>query len=61
MVEAKGDHLDGTDSKNKVKLGRIWQNKLNSNFRYFMVYDRVDLKIEGAKPFDDFIEIMKNL
>ena len=61
LVEAKGDHLDGTDSKNKVKLGRIWQNKLNSNFRYFMVYDRVDLKIEGAKPFDDFMEIMKNL
>ena len=61
LVEAKGDHLDGTDSKNKVKLGRIWQNKLNSNFRYFMVYNRVDLKIEGAKPFDDFMEIMKNL
>lgn len=61
LVEVKGDYLDGSDSKSKAKLGRMWQNKLNNNFHYFMVYDKKELNVEGAKPFDKFMEIMKNL
>ena len=26
IIEAKGDHLDGSDSLNKLKLGKIWEN-----------------------------------
>ncbi|HOH59238.1 MAG TPA: DEAD/DEAH box helicase family protein, partial [Bacilli bacterium] len=61
LVEIKGDYLDGTDSKRKVKLGRMWENKLGNNFHYFMVYDRKELNIEGVKPFDKFMEIIKAL
>lgn len=32
LVEAKGDYLDGDDSKTKLKLSRRWQAQAGSNY-----------------------------
>lgn len=62
FVEAKGDYLDGDDSKTKLKLGREWQSHCTGHlYRYFMVFNNKDLGETGAYSIDDFIEVMKEL
>ena len=61
LVEAKGDYLDGDDSKTKLKLGRRWQAQAGSNYRYFMVFKDKDLGLDGAYTMDNFMGIIKNL
>ncbi len=64
LIEPKGDHLENTESRNKVKIGRIWQNKANiggDKYRYFMVFRDKDLHVDGAYHFDRFIEIARGL
>lgn len=59
MIETKGDDRDNSDSKTKLKLGRHWAAQSGGNYRYFMVFDHVNL--DGAYTVDDFVDIMKNL
>ncbi|MGG4441648.1 DEAD/DEAH box helicase [Brevibacillus fortis] len=61
LVETKGDHLENAESKRKVKLGRSWQHQAGNLYRYYMVFEHKDLKLEGAYHFDKFIEIFKGL
>ncbi|MGM1019018.1 MAG: DEAD/DEAH box helicase [Bacillota bacterium] len=61
VIEIKGDHLENTESKQKVKLGRSWQHQAGNQYRYYMVFENKDLKIEGAYQFDNFMELIKNL
>lgn len=61
LVEAKGDYLDGDDSKTKLKLGRRWQAQAGSNYRYFMVFKDKELGLDGAYTMDSFMDIIKNL
>ena len=56
MLETKGDHLIATK---KIKLGNTWAQNAGKQFKYFLVYDK--LQVEGAKTKDDFIELMKQL
>lgn len=44
LVEAKGDYLDGDDSKSKLKLGRSWQSQAGVDYRYFMVFKEKTLE-----------------
>lgn len=46
LVESKGDDRDNSDSEAKARLGRQWQDLCGTNFRYFMVFDK--MKVEGA-------------
>ncbi len=59
MIETKGDDRDNSDSKTKLKLGRHWAAQCGGNYRYFMVFDHVNL--DGAYPVDDFVDVMKDL
>ncbi len=59
MIETKGDDRDNGDSKRKLKLGRSWQSQCGGNYRYFMVFDNVEL--EQAYTVDGFMDIMKEL
>lgn len=59
MIETKGDDRDNGDSKRKLKLGRSWQSQCGGNYRYFMVFDNVE--IEQAYTVDGFMDIMKEL
>lgn len=62
LIEAKGDHLDNQDSRRKLKLGRKWQEKAGSKYKYFMVYKNNESSEDGAYARDKFIsEILKNL
>ena len=61
LIETKGDHLENTETKHKIELGRAWQNMAGSNFRYYMVFQSKDLNVNGAIQFDKFCELMKNL
>lgn len=61
LIEAKGDYLDGDDSKAKLALGRKWQEALGQKYRYFMVFDKKDLGIPGAYTLDRFAEVMREI
>jgi type III restriction enzyme len=60
LLETKGDHLDGSDSEAKVRLGEMWSNKAGSTkYKYFMVYEKKG--VEGAKKLEDFLNIIKDI
>jgi type III restriction enzyme len=39
LLETKGDDRDNSDSAEKLKLGKKWEAKCGSNFKYFMVFE----------------------
>ena len=57
LIETKGDHLDGSDSSQKIRLGEKWASKSGDNYRYFMVFSTPNLP--GAKSIGELIEILK--
>ena len=61
LAETKGAFLGNDDSREKVSLGRSWQNKAGENFRYFMVFQDGKPDWEGAFTLEDFMKIMKEL
>ena len=61
LIETKGDHLENTETRYKLELGRTWQNMAGSRFRYYMVFQSKNLDLNGAVQFDKFCELMKNL
>ncbi|MCI6084796.1 MAG: DEAD/DEAH box helicase family protein [Selenomonas sp.] len=61
LVEAKGDYLDGSSSREKLDLGRRWQEKAGGDYRYFMVFDQNDTGLDGAYPLDAFTEVLREL
>lgn len=61
LIEAKGDYLDGDDSKAKLELGRKWQEHAGQGYRYFMVFKNKELGMDGAYTLDKFVDIMKEI
>ena len=61
LVEAKGDHLDNSNSKLKLALGRKWQEKAGNNYRNFMVFNGEGLGMDGSYSLDNFISMMKDM
>jgi type III restriction enzyme len=64
LVEPKGDQLENAESRQKVEIGRMWQNKANMAgdiYRYYMVFRNKQLDIDGAVHMDQFIEIVRGL
>lgn len=59
LIETKGDHLDGSDSSQKIRLGEKWASKAGDNYRYFMVFNNA--KLDGAKSLGELIEILKDM
>ena len=59
LIETKGEHLDGSDSQQKLRLGEKWASKAGDNYRYFMVFksDRLD----GARTVAELIDILKDM
>ena len=57
LIETKGDHLDGSDSLQKIRLGEKWASKAGENYRYFMVFNNA--KLDGAKTIGELIDILK--
>ena len=59
VVETKGDHLDGSDSEVKLKMGKEWANKAGDKYFYFMVFE--NKPIEGALSVDEFIKRFRQM
>jgi len=59
LIETKGDHLDGSDSEDKIKLGRMWANKAGAHYRYFMVFDQK--KVYGAYTLSKLLMLIKKM
>ncbi len=56
MIETKGDHLIAT---RKIKLGNKWAELAGKQFKYFLVYDK--LQVEGSKTKEEFYKLMREL
>lgn len=59
IVETKGDDRDNSDSIRKLALGKTWANKAGNNYRYFMVFDKVNLP--NAVTVAELINRLKNI
>ena len=59
LIEVKGNHLDGSDSLKKLRLGKKWASKAGENYRYFMVFE--DERLEGAYTVNELFNIMKSM
>ena len=59
LVETKGDHLDGSDSEAKCRLGNEWERQAGQNFSYFMVFDKKEIK--GAYTLDKAKELISKM
>lgn len=60
-IEAKGDHLNNPDTRQKVQLGRKWQALAGPQYRYYLVFGESAVDIEGVMAFDAFIGLMRDL
>ena len=61
MVETKGEHLKNDDSREKITLGKAWQNAAGSQYRYYMVFEDGVEPLEGAVTVQNFITILQAL
>lgn len=61
VIETKGDHLKNDENLQKLKLGRIWQNRGGAKYRYYMVFQNKNTGLDGAYDFETFIDLMKGL
>ncbi|PKQ45804.1 DEAD/DEAH box helicase [Confluentibacter flavum] len=59
LIETKGDHLDGSDSEAKCRLGNEWERQAGQDFAYFMVFDKKEIK--GAYTLDKAKELISKM
>ena len=59
LIETKGDHLDGSDSKQKIRLGGYWASKAGNEYRYFMVFDSD--KLDGSRTVAELLDILRDM
>lgn len=66
LIETKGDDRDNSDSKDKLKLGKIWESQANQiahetgyRYHYMMVFE--SNPIEGAMVAGDMLNLVGNL
>ena len=61
VVEVKGDDRDNSNSERKLRLGRKWADKAGDGYGYYMVFDNLSWRKEGAHDLSDFIDLVKRL
>ena len=61
LIETKGDYLNNEDSKKKLALGRAWQSASGSKYRYYMIFEHMNVQLDGAIRFADFMHIIREL
>jgi type III restriction enzyme len=59
LLETKGDDRDNSDSQKKINLGKAWEQKAGSKFKYFMVFN--SREVEGAYKLDEFLKVIREL
>ncbi|MDO4921453.1 MAG: DEAD/DEAH box helicase family protein [Phascolarctobacterium sp.] len=61
LIEAKGEHLANEDSRNKLLLGRKWQEAAGRDYRYLMVFAQNGLQLDGSYNLDEFANVIAKL
>ncbi len=56
VIETKGDDRDNSDSKLKLTLGKLWEAKAGTEFKYMMVFDNNPIK--GAERLADALNTL---
>ncbi len=59
IIETKGDHLDGSASMAKIRLGEAWARKAGNDYRYYMVFDTQ--QVQGAITVNEMLNRISNL
>ena len=66
IIETKGDDRDNSDSKDKLKLGKLWESHANQlihetgfRYHYMMVFDNNPL--DGAQTVGDALNLVAGL
>ncbi|MCC5944564.1 MAG: DEAD/DEAH box helicase family protein [Bernardetiaceae bacterium] len=59
LIETKGDHLDGSDSEAKCRLGNEWERQAGQDFAYFMIYDKKG--VDNAYTLDKAKELISGM
>ena len=59
LIETKGDHLDGSDSQSKIRLGEAWARKAGNDYRYYMVFE--NRQVPGAITIDEMADRLGKL
>ena len=59
VLETKGVDRDNSDSEAKIRLGKAWERKAGSSFKYFMVFDKKEVK--DSHKLDDFLKLIKEM
>ncbi|WP_020601891.1 hypothetical protein [Spirosoma spitsbergense] len=59
LLETKSDHLDNTDTAEKIRLGNLWRSKAGNDYRYFMVFDTKE--VPGANTLADVVNTIQAL
>lgn len=59
VIETKGDDRDNSDSRKKISLGCTWANKAGEKYRYFMVFDKIQM--EGALNVTELLNRLKEM
>jgi type III restriction enzyme len=59
LLETKGDDRDNSDSDAKIRLGKAWEARSGSNFKYFMVFDQQE--VTNAHKLQDMIRLLKEI
>jgi len=59
LLETKGDDRDNSDSEAKIRLGKAWESKAGSAFKYFMVFNKQQMP--GAYRLDEFLKLLRDL
>lgn len=66
VIETKGDDRDNSDSKDKLRLGKIWESQANQiahetgyRYHYMMAFD--NSKIDGANTIGEVLKLIESL
>lgn len=59
IIETKGDDRNNEDSREKNRLGKLWANKAGDNFKYFMVFQKIE--VEDCYNASSIINVLSKL
>ena len=61
LIEGKGSHLDGSDSEDKLELGRIWKMMAGNGYAYLMVFPDGDVRLQNVIYLSELEGALSNL
>lgn len=61
LVEVKGPQLDGSDSREKCEIGKLWATLAGPKYKYFMVFLKDGDGVPGGTKIDEFLNGLERL